>query len=212
MCSPTAAFMGLQVAGGLQQSQGYLEQGAREQAYYNYMASISEKTAGEVLKRGDQQSTMIQDVALQSQEELDRQSKQLAGRQKTVLAASGVWGNSRTAQDIARDTASQEDRDAAALRYNADVSSWQTMTAAKDQALALRRQAVGYRMGGDNAVEAARINAQSSIINTATNVAGTYVNWTQNRKTVPTASSPASSSSIDLLKSRRIASSKLSLY
>lgn len=177
MCTAIAAVMGLQVAGGLVQGQAAANEGVAKQNYYNWLATNNDAQAKRVVKAGDEEVTGVQNVALQSQVELERQARRLEGRQKTVQAKNGVWGNSRTAQDIAKDTLTQEGRDAAALRYNADVKSWEARTSAAETARALREGAQGYRMGGEMARTTGNINRVTSIIGTATNVGDTWLRW-----------------------------------
>lgn len=169
--------MGAQALGGLYQQNAMEQEAKAKQNYYNYLASQNEAQATRTIKAGEDQVSAIQTGSLQSQIELDRQSKQLEGRQKAVLARNGVWGNSRTAGDILDDTLTQEERDATALRYNAEVKSWESRTNAKETARALREQASGYRMGGDNARMSGEINRTTSLLSTVTNVADTWLRW-----------------------------------
>lgn len=182
MCTAIAAVMGLQVAGGVIAGQAAANEGVAKQNYYNWLATNNEAQAKRVITAGREEVTAIQDVALEDQINLDREARKLEGRQTTVLAKGGIYGNSRTAQDIAKDTLTQEGRDAAALRYNADIQSYNATKSAEENARALREGAQGYRMGGDMARMEGNTRRITSIIGTATNIGDTWLRW-QSAKT-----------------------------
>jgi hypothetical protein len=174
--------MGAQVVGGIASADASEKQGRSQQRYYDYLAGQNEITAKETLKAADQQTTFIQDDAA-GQTKLVRASGRLAaGAQRAALAANGVSLSSVSAEDLARDSFNREELDAEAVRHNADTKSYETQMQASMTAKSLRSQAVGYRMGGANAAEAGRLNAQTSLLGTATSVANTYYGYSQTSK------------------------------
>lgn len=213
MCTAVAAVMGLQIASGLAQAGAARQEGKAKQDYYNFLADQNEEQANRVLKASDEQVRGIYDAAQQRDVELKRDVRRIEGRQSTVQAASGVWNTSRTAEDVARDTLTQSQRDESALRYNAAVSEWQTRRAADEQVNAMRSQASGYRYAGDQARASGELNAMTSILGTATNVASTWLSWGQTSKGASAPRyNPKDEWSPNILKSGYRPSSKLSLY
>jgi len=177
MCSAIGAAIGLQAAGGITAASGAKETAAATEQYYTYLAKQNDIEAGMTEVRASQDVTMTMDQALQDEKQRAAAVSKLEGTQKAVMAAHGVGGGSKTAENIVNDTMTQSEKDAAALRYNADVKAWSASTAAADKARALRGQAIAYRYAGANAVQAGDINAMSSLIGGAGNVASTYSKW-----------------------------------
>ena len=165
------------VAGAGVSAYSAYSKGQADKKYYNYLADQNRSLAERTRAAAEQEVTGIQDVALKNADELNRQANQLEGRQKAVLAKSGVWGSSRTSQDIMADTATQEGRDAMALRYNADMASWSSRAGAEEKAAAPRGQAQGYNMAGRNSAIAGGWNTASSVLNSASSMADTWNRW-----------------------------------
>jgi hypothetical protein len=208
-----AAVIGVQAAGGIMGAAGARESAAAQANYYNYIAAQNEVQAKKVLEQGQQEAEGVQYNASQEQTKLEQETKKLEGVQKTVMAAKGVWSNSRTAQDIATDTATKSERDAAALRYTADYNAWLARRNAASQASALRSQAAGYRFGADQSLEAGKWQAYSTLLGTAGQIGSTYASWSRYAPSGGGTSAPASETSRAIIAKNRLpTSSKLSLY
>lgn len=178
MCVPIAAVaIATSVASAAYGAYAVSQEAKSKQDYYSYIAEQNKRQADRTEAAAEDQVSGIQDTAAKNADELSRQARQLVGRQKTVLAKSGVWGSSKTFEDISRDTQTQEGRDAAALRFNADRTSWEARAAAAEQAKALREQAVGYGMSGSMARQAGNFGIGSSLLGGATSVADTWMRW-----------------------------------
>jgi hypothetical protein len=178
MCVPLAAVaIGTSIAGAGVSAYSAIKQGQDQKRYYDFLAIQNRSQAERAMAAAEEQAGFIQDTAGKNQEELDRQQRLLEGRQKTVLAKGGVWSTSKTAQDIYRDTETQAERDATALRFNANMESWQAKSQAAESARALREQAVGYGMAGSNARTASYWNTASSVLGSATNIADSWGRW-----------------------------------
>lgn len=76
-----------------------------------------------------------------------------------------------TAEDIANDTFNKQRLDELAIRYNADVKSWETNTQAANQNWAAQTQANQYRYAAKNAKHAGKIAAFTTLLGTATSTA-----------------------------------------
>lgn len=177
MCTAAAAVMLSQIGGGILQGNAAKAEGESKQSYYNYLAGQNEIQATRVGRSAEEQVGAVNTTMMKEKEELQRSTRKVVGLQKATMSASGVWGNSRTAEDIARDTSTQEGRDLAALRYNADITAAETRRQAEETARALKEQGSGYRRAGEMARSAGRIGQLSSIIGTASNVASTWALW-----------------------------------
>jgi len=202
-----------QIGGGLMSARAARAEGESKQSYYNYLAGENDILATRTTQAAAEQSGNIAEAESKNREELKRSTDRLVGLQRATQEASGVWGDSKTAEDVSRDTSRQESRDVSALRFNADSQIRETTRQAEEQARALREQGAGYRMSGEAARTTGRINAASSIISTASNVAQSYASWRS--ASTPTSGStyrPGSTYSQNLLKSRYRPSSRLNLY
>jgi hypothetical protein len=182
MCSPAAAVIGLQVAGGATSAEASIQSGKAQQRYYDYLAGQNERQAADVLDAGDKQTSFIQDSAASETKNLRASQRVFEGSQKVALAANGVPLSSVSAEDLARDTWKREEMDAEAVRYNADTKSYETQMQARAQATALRTQAGGYRMAGRNAKRAGDMGAVTSLLGSATSVSDTWYRYGQTSK------------------------------
>lgn len=185
MCNPTAALyggsMGLSMIGGFLNYQNIKDEGDAAKAYYDLLAKGKEVDADRVMKRSEDQVKINNYEASLDESELRSETKKLEGRQKTVQAASGVYGDSVTAQDIAYDTATKEAMDKSVIRYNANMKSWATKIEAIDTAFNLKREAGYNRISGEMARKASRTAAVGSILGSASQIANTGAMWYSSR-------------------------------
>lgn len=183
MCEPTTIIAGtalaLQAYSAYSSSQAANEAGQSQQNYYNYLADNNDKQAKDTEAQGVQIATVTQDQAARDTKTLRNEVHKVEGTQKATMAANGVGLDSATAEDIAGDTFDRAKMDELAVRYNADMRSWDAQETAKQNAYQLRVQARGYRMGGANAATAGRVAATTSLLGGATSMAGTTFNWSQ---------------------------------
>jgi hypothetical protein len=161
---------GLLVAGAGLNMYSQYQQGLSQNKYYQYLAQQNELQAKEVKKAASQEVGFIQEAAAGDVERVQDVVSQTRGTQETGLAASGVSLSSKTAEDIARATFDAGMKDEAAIRYNADVSAWQTTKQAQSTALNLRRQAQSYRASGEAAKKAGYMNAFSTLLGGASSI------------------------------------------
>ena len=182
MCDPTAgiatAIILTTVAAGSYAAYGQVQAGKAQQRRNEYDAQLADVQAGLVRRTAEQKKTVEQIGAAEASKSLAQRTRELAGRQKATAAASGVGGGSVTTADIAKDTVTKEALDQAAIKYNADVSSWSIEEEARGKEWALKNRAKQFRMAGKEAVKASKIAATSTLLSTASSVAGSgmYMN------------------------------------
>lgn len=182
MCSPIIAAVGLQIASGAYTAYQQKKEGDAEGEYYNYLSNQSATHGNLATQRGQQQSELIQDQAARQGKDLKAQGAQVSASQKAGIAASGIDSSSVTAQDIASDTFSKQKMDEMALRYNSDVASWETETGAKYEKYGYDSEAGQYSIAGKNARKAGKTRAFSTLLGTASSVAGSNLLKTASKK------------------------------
>lgn len=174
MCAPVALLAvaaGTQAAAGGATAISQYQQGAAQNKYYNYLADQSQAQGANNLKIADKQSTLIQDQASQEGKQLKTNQAEFNSAQRASLSANGVTGV--TAQDIVSSSLSKEQMDEFAVRYNADVKSWQTNTEGQYKNWAANVQADQYRYAGKAAKSAGKTQAFTTLLSTAASVAST---------------------------------------
>lgn len=120
------------------------------------------------------------------------------GTQAATSAAMGVGGGSVTQADIAQDTLDKEKMDEIAIRYNADIESanitnegndrvWGIQTDLNNQVWGLGVQKKQYLAAAKNSKSAANIQSLSTILSSASSVAGIQMKYgTTQRKPIST--------------------------
>lgn len=160
----TNAAIGLAIGGGVLGAYGAYQQGQAQDKYYQYLAKQNEAQSVEVKQAAKQEVGIIQDVASQQASQVGDIVEQTLASQKTGFAASNIALSSGTAEDVARATFDAGLKDEAAIRYNADVSAWQTTRQAQSTSKNLLRQAESFRLSGAGAKRAGNLNAFSTLL------------------------------------------------
>lgn len=169
MCGVAEASLGLAVVGTGLTVAGQVQQGKAAKAQGDYQAAVArnnsilaERAAKDALDRGK--------VA---EDESNRRTKQLIGRQRAVLAGNGVVVDQDSALDITADTAESGRYDALTIRSNAER-----------EALGYRAQGANfdadaglYGMAGSNAFSAGVGGAFGTAITGAGTVANRWYNY-----------------------------------
>jgi len=182
-CDPTAgiataavysaigwAMAGTAAAGGYT-AYAQTQAGKAQQARNEYDASLAERQAELTRRTAEQNKTLEQANAAEASKTLAQRTAELEGKQRATAAASGIGGGSVTTADIAADTVTKAKLDEAALRYNADINTWAIEEETRGNEWMLKNRAKQYRIAGKNAVDASKIAATSTLLNTATSVA-----------------------------------------
>lgn len=168
MCGIGIVAAGLQVAGGVMQARSQYQAGMASAAYNDYLSKQAEQEAIATERVGKAQSAAIQETAAFRSKGLARSQAKESSSQRAALAAAGVQGVS--AENIVGDTSNVQAMDRATLRYNADLDSWQTMTDSTYRAYAARNQASQYKAAAGFERSAAKRNAFTTLLGTATSV------------------------------------------
>ncbi len=160
MCSAE----GFVAASVVTQAFGKYEEAKGQYNYYNALAKTNDEQAGLVERTGEQNVNAVQDQAARDAKVVFDDGRRVEGSQKAALAANGVGGGSVTAEDLARETFSQNTADEMAVRHTADMKSWEIRNQAKFQAWDLRNQGRMHRMAAKNASKAGAIGIGGSLL------------------------------------------------
>jgi len=162
----------LGIGAGLLGSYGTYKSGEARNDYYQYLATENEAQAQEVIKTAKTQQGLIYNAAARTTEQVRENLDIISAKQKTALASNNIALSSGTAEDIARSSFAQENKDEMAIRYNANLSAWDTLKSAEQSKLNLLSQAKGYRLAGKSEKKASGLNIFSSLLGTASEFIG----------------------------------------
>jgi len=171
---------------------GQYAQGKATAKMYQYQQYLSQQQAAITRKYAEEQKksleetavaniTGVQGAAAEESKSLFRQVAKIAGQQRATVGTLGIGGV--TAADIAADTFDKSKMDEIAIRFNADMRSWEIKDRAKKgiwalgeetkfKAWSLESEAVGYGVAAKNARKAANINTAGTLLATAGSMAG----------------------------------------
>jgi len=156
MCEPTTIMLVVTAVAGAVSAYGQYQEGVATQNYYNSVAQTQEQQAKLEAARGEKQSELIQNSAKWQGLNQAQKATALSSAQRAAMAANGVDLSSVTSQDIASDTMSRAKMDEMAIRYNADINTWNTKEDAKYKKWALQTEAEYSRTSGHNAMVSAK--------------------------------------------------------
>ena len=172
MCEPTTIFMvGTAIAGGMQ-AYGQYKEGSATNKYYKGVANAQEEQGRIEYARGEKQSELIQDSAKITGMKQKTEAAQVASQQRATMVANGIDLSSVTSADLASETISKSRFDELAIRYNADINTWNQMEDAKYKKWAQYTQASQSRATGKNALSAGKTKAFTTLLSTAASMAG----------------------------------------
>ena len=158
-----------------------------------YQADVANQQAILAQRQADQNSALVQLEAQRETKQLHRKYMILEGIQKAARAASGLGGGSVTEGDIATDTFRTKTLDEIAIRYNADLKSWDLKQHAGLEVWGLGNQANMYGMEGRYAQMAGNYAVAGSIISGVGSTAGGVAGAAGAMKTTPTKTTNTSS-------------------
>lgn len=133
--APFAVLGGLQLAGGIYQSQGIREMGKWEEQQNNFNARMADIQAKDALRRGEKDVSLIR-----------RSAKQTIGSQRVATAGQGVLVDVGTPGDLVDDTRKLSEEDIQTARNNA----WRESFGYKTQSVNYRNQARMSRLAAKN--------------------------------------------------------------
>lgn len=173
------------MAAGGYAAYGQVQAGKAQQRQNEYEAQLAEAQSALERRTAEQNKKLGVDVASQKSKTLAQQTMELEGTQKATSAASGVGGGSVTTADIATDTVTKEALDQAAIKYNADINTWNIEEETKGKEWMLKNRAKQFRIAGTHAVNASKIAATSTILNSAAQVGSSYASYSGKGTSTP---------------------------
>lgn len=171
MCLPAAALI-LTAASGAVSAYGAKQQGEAQSKYYQYAAGQSRIAGDAALARAQKQAELIQDTAKVEGKQQAVKTAQMGGAQRAAMAAMGIDPNSVTGQDVVLDSYTKSKMDDDMIRRNADQQSWAVETQGEMDKWQAFSQADQYSMAGKQAKKSGNIAAFSSLLSTASSMAG----------------------------------------
>jgi hypothetical protein len=199
MCNPMLIAGGVQVAGGAMTAQSIVDSGKSSLEYYRYMAANNERAAKSVTDQAVEQGNLLQgatdrqvgytqDTAGRTAADLKVKTNAVLAKQRASMAAAGVGLDSGTVSDLVSDTVNRSNADDMAIRYTADLQSYELnrdatqkkstmLTDATNKAFELRTQAGQYLTAGKNDMDAANTKAITSLLGTGTSVASQWMQY-----------------------------------
>jgi Tfp pilus assembly major pilin PilA len=168
MCDPITVVALTAASTGMQMYSAYQE-GQAQSRYYNAVAEQKRAEGDAAIKRGERQVTNIQDIAKMEGKQFAGQKAKFNATQAAQMAAQGITGV--TADDIEFDSLNKEKMDEYAIRYNADVKSWETKESAKYSKWASETEADQFRFMAKNAKTSSYNNMMGSLLGGATSLA-----------------------------------------
>lgn len=163
-------LFGLQGAAAGTAAYGAKVQASAQKNMLQYQAQAAAVQAQATRNAATANITSVQDQAARQSAMLNRQQSAVKGAQAASAGAQGLDG-SVTGADIAKDTFTKQQMDQMTLQYNANVKSWDITNRANNQLWGLGVQQDQYSLGAENAGTAGTIATQSSLLNSATQIA-----------------------------------------
>lgn len=175
MCLPLAAVAVISavsaVAAGGVSAYGAYQQGQAQKNMYNYQAQVAGVQATLAQRNADQNATIASIQGAADSQAAARKSAQVAGAQTAAMAANGVAGGA-TASDIKVDTFDTGKLDQLSIQYNTSLKQYGIQNDLQGQLYDLNTESQEDSMAAKNASQAGTLGAVSSILGTASQVAG----------------------------------------
>ena len=168
MCTPMLATM-FQALGAISQARGQKQAAAAKANEYRYQAQVDDNNRKVALWKAQD----AQDRGAKEEAAHRTKVAALKGRQKSVLAASGVEIGDGSALDILGDTAALGELDALTIRSNAEREAYEQKVNASN----LAANASMKRMGANNAIIAGKIGSMTSLLTGASSISSKWANY-----------------------------------
>lgn len=168
--------LGTTLAGGLLSAGGALGSGYADAASYEMQAAALENQARLDLLAAERQNDYASDTAARQLTQIKRQGSQTRGAQRAAAGASGALG-SGSAAELLLDSLSAQAQDEELIRLNTARANYERTLQAQLSAAGARGQAAQYRIAGQSARKAGRINALSSVLGTASQAGQMYLSY-----------------------------------
>ena len=168
MCTPMLGMM-LNFMGSMSQAAGQRQAANAKANEYRYQAQVDDNNR----KVAEWKAQDALDRGAKEEAALRVKVAGLKGRQRSVLAASGVEVGSGTALDILGDTAALGELDALTIRSNSEREAYENRVNASN----LSANASMKRMGANNAIIAGQIGSMTSLLSGAGSVASKWYDY-----------------------------------
>lgn len=149
------------------------QQGVAANKYYQSQAEQARVEGEYAIKAGERQANLIQDSAKEQGKQLKTSQAEQNASTRAALAASGVQGV--TSADIISNNLSKQDLDVEAVRYNADMRSYNAREEAKLTRWEKRLMADNLDYSGKMAKKAGKTQAFSSLLSTAASTGKLFI-------------------------------------
>lgn len=179
VAAATAAGGGLSLAGlaagasllsGAVGAFGAYQQGQQTSAMNKYQSQVLQQQSMLAQRAADANTTIVQNQGAEQSKALARKTAILAGAQAASEAANGTAG-SVTSNDIKLDTFDTAKLDQMAIQYNTNLKTWGIQEGLHGEQWQLGVESDQYRKAARNASTTGYINAGTSILGSASQIA-----------------------------------------
>lgn len=150
------------------------QQGKIQQGYYNYLSDTAKTNAGLATSVADSNLRALGYQESQEQRGLTNRLRSVEGAQVAAEAAGGAGASSKTAEQIASDTANKGNLDEQAIRYNAALKAKTITTGAAMSEFNYENQAESYSLAGRNTRRASQDSQIATILGSSANIASSF--------------------------------------
>jgi hypothetical protein len=161
----TTIAVGATVASGAYSAHSQYAQGLAQKNLYEAQAAQAREQGALAIRESERQSTLVQDTAKEEGRRLKESQAEFNASSRAAMAAAGVYGG--TAEDILSSNISKEQRDEMALRYNADVKSWEAITQGRYSKWASDVESENLEYAGRQAKKSGKRAAIGTLLGTA---------------------------------------------
>jgi len=161
----TTIAVGATVASGAYSAHSQYAQGLAQKNLYKAQAAQAREQGALAIRESERQSTLVQDTAKEEGKRLKESQAEFNASTRASMAAAGVYGG--TAEDILSNNINKEQRDEMALRYNADVKSWEAITQGRYSKWASDVESENLEYAGRQAKKAGKRAAIGTLLGTA---------------------------------------------
>ncbi len=172
-----AAALPLMVGGGAASAYLTGQQGKVQQSYYNYLSDTAKTNAGLAGAVADSNLKALGYQESQDMRHIGDKIRATGAAQVAAEAAGGAGASSKTAEQIASDTANKGNLDEMALRYNAALKAKAIRTGASMTSFNYLNEAAGDELSGRNARTSANNSMATSILGSGSLIASSFARF-----------------------------------
>lgn len=166
--------VGAQAGGGLFSAYMQGQEGKIQQGYYNYLSDTANTNAGLARATADSNLKALGYQESQDIRQVGNKVRATQAAQVAAEAAGGAGASSKTAEQIASDTANKGSLDEQAIRYNAALKAKSITTGADMAAFNYENQGEGYRIAGGNARRASQDSQIATILGSGAGISSSF--------------------------------------